>query len=380
MRVVKAFAREDYEVHRFEGESLEAVDAALKARSLKARLVPLVNIIVAVGTCAVLWFGAQMAMKGGLSPGSMVVFAFYLGRMYKPMQEISKTMDAYSKAEVGFDRIQEIVKSDEEIHDEPGSQPAPQFHGKIDLEQVDFSYNENEQILKGVDLHVAPGTMVALVGPTGSGKTTIVNLIARFYDPTAGGVKIDDTDIRRFTQKSLHEQISFVLQDTVLFSGTIWDNIAYGRPDAREAEIVQAAEAANAMEFIEKLPQKFGTIVGERGVNLSGGQRQRIAIARAIVRKTPILILDEPTSDLDAASESLVFEALDRLMEGKTSIVIAHRLSTIRRAACIYVVDSGGIVESGTHDELLRREDGLYRKLHDIQFSETGVMPALSTG
>ncbi len=376
MRVVKAF--EDYEVHRFEGESLEAVDAALKARSLKAKLVPLVNVIVAVGTCAVLWFGAQMAMEGRLSPGSMVVFVFYLGKMYKPMQEISKTMDAYSKAEVGFDRIQEIVKSDEEIHDEPGARPAPRLCGKIDLDHVDFSYKENEPILKGVNIHVEPGTMVALAGPTGSGKTTIVNLVARFYDPTAGVIKIDDTDIKLFTQKSLREQISFVLQDTVLFSGTIWDNIAYGRPDARQAEIVQAAEAANAMEFIEKLPQKFNTTVGERGVNLSGGQRQRIAIARAIIRKTPILILDEPTSGLDAASEKLVFEALDRLMEGKTSLVIAHRLSTIRSAACIYVVDGGGIVESGTHDELLRQENGLYRKLHEIQFNEAEAMPALS--
>ncbi|MES2391174.1 MAG: ABC transporter ATP-binding protein, partial [Acidobacteriota bacterium] len=370
MRVVKAFAREEYETHRFEGESLEAVEAALKARALKAKLVPLVNIIVAAGTCAVLWFGAQMAIKGGLSPGSMVVFVFYLGKMYKPMQEISKTMDAYSKAEVGFDRIQEIVKSDEEIHDEPGSRPAPPLHGKIDMENINFCYKENEQILKDVNLHVEPGTMVALVGPTGSGKTTIVNLMARFYDPSSGVVKIDNTDIKKFTQKSLRDQMSFVLQGTVLFSGTIWDNIAYGRPDASEAEIVQAAETANAMEFIEKLPQKFGTMVGERGVNLSGGQQQRIAIARAIVRKTPILVLDEPTSGLDAASESLVFEALDRLMEGKTSVVIAHRLSTIRRAACIFVVDEGGIVESGTHEELLQRPDGLYHKLHEIQFNE----------
>jgi subfamily B ATP-binding cassette protein MsbA len=211
--------------------------------------------------------------------------------------------------------------------------------------------------------------MAALVGPTGAGKTTIINLIARFYDPIAGVVKIDGTDIKHFTQKSLRGQISFVLQDTVLFSGTIWDNIAYGRPDATEAEIVKAAEAANAMEFIEKLPNKFDTAVGERGVTLSGGQRQRIAIARAIIRNTPILILDEPTSGLDAASEELVFDALDRLMEGKTSIVIAHRLSTIRRASCIYVVDGGGIAESGTHDELLQREDGVYRKLHEIQTS-----------
>jgi subfamily B ATP-binding cassette protein MsbA len=368
MRVVKAFAREDYEIRRFEGESLEAVEAALKARTLKARLVPIVNIITAVGTCAVLWFGARLAMDGRLQAGSMVVFVFYLGKMYKPMQEISKTMDTYSKAEVGYDRIQEILRSDDEIHDERGARRAPNFRGQIDLEHVDFAYKQDEQVLKDVTMHVDAGTMVALVGPTGSGKTTIVNLIARFYDPLSGTVKIDGVDIRRFTQKSLRGQISFVLQDTVLFSGTIWDNIAYGRPDASVMEIVKAAEAANAMEFIEKLPQGFDTAVGERGVTLSGGQRQRIAIARAIVRNTPILVLDEPTSGLDAASEQLVFEALDRLMEGKTSLVIAHRLSTIRRACCIYVVDGGGIVESGTHEELIAREDGLYRKLHEIQF------------
>jgi len=378
MRVVKAFAREDYEIRRFEGESLEAVEAALRARALKAKLVPIVNIITAIGTCAVLWFGARLAMEGHLTPGSMVVFVFYLGKMYKPMQEISKTMDAYSKAEIGYERLQEILKSDEEIHDVRGAKRAPRFKGQIDLEHVSFEYKEGEPVLKDVSLHADVGSMIALAGPTGSGKTTIVNLIARFYDPTEGVVKIDGIDVKQLTQKSLREQISFVLQDTVLFSGTIWDNIAYGRPDASVIDIVKAAEAANAMEFIEKLPQKFETTVGERGVTLSGGQRQRIAIARAIVRNTPILILDEPTSGLDAESEQLVFEALDRLMEGKTSVVIAHRLSTIRRASCIYVVDGGRIVESGSHDELLQREDGVYRKLHDIQFKDQELPAAVS--
>jgi len=377
MRVVKAFSREEYEIKRFEGESLEAVEAALKARALKAKLVPIVNIITAVGTCLVLWFGARLALEGALAPGSMVVFVFYLGKMYKPMQEISKTMDSYSKAEIGYERLQEVLRSDEEIHDLPGAKRAPRFKGQIDLEHVTFEYKENEPVLSDVTVHADPGTMIALVGPTGSGKTTIVNLIARFYDPKEGVVKIDGTDIKQFIQKSLREQISFVLQDTVLFSGTIWDNIAYGRPDASVIEIVKAAEAANAMEFIDKLPQKFDTTVGERGVTLSGGQRQRIAIARAIVRNTPILVLDEPTSGLDAQSEQLVFEALDRLMEGKTSVVIAHRLSTIRRACCIYVVDGGHIAESGTHDELLQREDGVYRKLHDIQFQDQETPAAM---
>jgi ATP-binding cassette subfamily B protein len=369
IRVVKAFSREDYEIRRFEGESLEAVEAALAARSLKARLVPIVNIVTAIGTCAVLWFGAQLAMSGHLAPGSMVVFVFYLGKMYKPMQDISKTIDSYSKASTGFERIQEILRSNDEVQDQPNANKAPTFKGQIDFEQVAFSYKESEPVLTNVNIHIDSGTMVALVGPTGAGKTTIINLIARFYDTTAGVVRIDGKDIREFTQKSLRSQISFVLQDTVLFSGTIWDNIAYGCPDATEAQIVKAAESANAMEFINELPQKFDTSVGERGVTLSGGQRQRIAIARAIIRKTPILILDEPTSDLDAASEQLVVEALDRLMQGKTSIVIAHRLSTIRRADCIYVIEDGIIAESGTHDELLQREDGVYKKLHDIQIS-----------
>ena len=354
------------------------MEAALRARALKAKLVPIVNIITAIGTCAVLWFGARLAMEGHLTPGSMVVFVFYLGKMYKPMQEISKTMDSYSKAEIGYERLQEILKSDEEIHDIRGAKRAPRFKGQIDLEHVTFEYKDNEPVLKDVNMHADAGSMVAIVGPTGSGKTTIVNLIARFYDANDGLVKIDGIDVKQFTQKSLREQISFVLQDTVLFSGTIWDNIAYGRPDASVIDIVKAAEAANAMEFIDKLPQKFETTVGERGVTLSGGQRQRIAIARAIVRNTPILILDEPTSGLDAQSEQLVFEALDRLMEGKTSVVIAHRLSTIRRANCIYVVDGGSIVESGTHDELLQREDGVYRKLHDIQFQDQETPAQLS--
>jgi ATP-binding cassette, subfamily B, bacterial len=367
IRVVKAFSREDFEIRRFEGESLEAVEAALAARSLKARLVPIVNIVTAIGTCAVLWFGAQWAMSGYLAAGSLVVFVFYLGKMYKPMQDISKTIDAYSKAATGFERIQEIFRSDDEVHDEAGARKAPQFKGEVEFEHVAFAYKEDEPVLRDISIHVEPGTMVALVGPTGAGKTTIINLIARFYDPTSGVIKIDGEDIRKFTQKSLRSQISFVLQDTVLFSGTIWDNIAYGCPDASHSQIVKAAEAANAMEFIDKLPERFSTGVGERGVTLSGGQRQRIAIARALVRNTPILILDEPTSGLDAASEQLVCEALDRLMNGKTSIVIAHRLTTIRRADKIFVVENGVVAESGSHDELLQQEDGIYKNLHDLQ-------------
>jgi len=367
IHVVKAFAREDYEQKRLEEESLEGVEIGLRARSLKAKLAPLVEVIVAVGTCLVLWFGARMVLSGALSAGSLVVFILYLGKMYKPMQQLSKMTDAYSKAVVGYERIREIFDTSNEIKDMPGARRAPKFKGQIDFENVNFGYESATLVLKDLSFHIEPGQVAALVGPTGAGKSTIISLIPRFYDPTSGVVKVDGQDVRRFQQKSLRQQISFVLQETLLFHGPIWNNIAYGKPEATRAEILRAAEMANANEFIDKLPDGYNTILGERGVTLSGGQRQRIAIARAIIRNTPILILDEPSSGLDAASEKLVFEALDRLMEGKTSIVIAHRLSTIRRANCIFVLKDGTVVERGNHDELMAT-GGLYSELHDIQF------------
>ena len=372
IRVVKAFARERYEQTRLEEASLEEVESALRARSLKAKLAPLVDVIVAVGTCLVLWFGARLTLKGALSVGSMVLFIQYLSKMYKPMQELSKMTDTYSKAAVGYERIQEILQTDNEVRDVKGAKPIRKLKGKIEFENVSFSYSPDQPILDDINFSVEPGQVVALVGPTGVGKTTIISLVSRFYDPVSGAVKIDGTDIRQFRQQSLREHISYVLQENVLFHGPVWQNIAYGKPEATRREIERAAELANAMEFIEKLPQGFDTIVGERGMTLSGGQRQRIAIARAIIRNAPILLLDEPTSGLDAASEKLVFEALDRLMAGKTTIVIAHRLSTIRRADVIYVMNEGSIVEQGTHGELLKK-GGLYAKLHRLQFKGEGA-------
>lgn len=371
MRVVKAFAREDYEERRFEEESLESVEAGLHARNLKARLTPLVEIVVATGTCLVLWFGAQAVMRGRLSVGSLIIFILYLGKMYKPMQRLSKMTDTYSRAAIGYERIREVLDTDPLVRDARRARPAPRLKGKIDFDHVSFSYDNGPPVLRNLDLQIEPGQVAALVGPTGAGKTTIISLVARFYDPVSGSVKIDGQDIRMFRLKSLRNQISFVLQETLLFRATVWQNIAYGKPEARRAEILRAAEMANASEFIEKLPQGYNTMVGERGVTLSGGQRQRIAIARAIIRDTPILLLDEPSSGLDASSEELVFEALDRLMEGKTCIVIAHRLSTVRRADVICVVEDGNIVERGKHQELLEA-DGLYAKLHKIQFHQDG--------
>jgi ATP-binding cassette, subfamily B, bacterial len=369
IRVVKAFGREDYEVRRLEEQSLEGVEIALKARNLKAKLTPIVDVIVAVGTCLVLWFGARMSLAGSLSAGSLVVFIFYLGKMYKPMQELSKMTDTYSKAAVGYERIQEVLETHKEIKDARRAMPAPHFQGKVEFEKVFFQYQPDTPVLTDVSFTIEPGWIAALVGPTGAGKTSIISLIPRFYDPLSGAVKIDGTDIRKFKQKSLRQQISFVLQETMLFHASVWQNIAYGKPDASRQEIIKAAELANATEFIERLPASYDTVLGERGMTLSGGQRQRIAIARAIIRNTPILILDEPTSGLDSASEKLVLEALERLMKGKTTIVIAHRLSTIRTADRIFVLNHGRLVDSGKHEELMQK-GGLYAELHDLQFKE----------
>jgi ATP-binding cassette, subfamily B, bacterial len=375
IRVVKAFAREEFEVHRLEKESLEAVEISLRARSLKAKLTPLVDIVVAVGTALVLWFGARLVMGNVLSAGGLVVFILYLGKMYKPMQEISKMTDTYSKAAVGYERIQEILQTDIEVRDLPRARKAPKFKGEIEFENVSFSYADGPAVLKDVSLKMNAGQVSAIVGPTGAGKTSIISLIPRFYDPAEGVIKVDGIDIRRFQQRSLRQQMSFVLQETILFHTPVWQNIAYGKPGCSRQEIIRAAELANAAEFIDKLPEGYDTVLGERGMTLSGGQRQRIAIARAVIRNTPILILDEPTSGLDSASEKLVFEALDRLMENRTVVVIAHRLSTIQRADVIFVVKDGAVVERGKHDQLMKLK-GLYAELHNIQFKEEEMTQA----
>ena len=370
VRVVKAFAREDFEVSRFESQSLENVETALEARTIKAKLSPIVDVMVAIGTCLVLGYGARLALSGKLSAGVLIVFLLYLGKMYKPMRELSKSTDTVSKAMVGYERIQEVLDIEARVRDLPRARKAPQFKGKIEFDHVNFSYDEKTPVLKDVNFSIEPGQVAAIVGPSGTGKTTIISLIPRFYDPQSGTVKIDGTDIRGYKLKSVREQISFVLQETLLFHATVWDNIAYGKPDASRDQIMRAAMEANAHEFLEKLPEGYNTMVGERGATLSGGQRQRIAIARAIIRDTPILVLDEPTSGLDSASEQTVIEALDRLMKGKTSIVVAHHLNAIRHADIIFVVKESELVEQGTHDELLA-SGGLYAELYKIQTSET---------
>ena len=366
IQVVQAFAREDYEERKFNWESRQSVQAALAARAMKAKLSPIVDILVAVGTILVLGFGARLAMAGELSIGVLIVFLTYLKQSYKPMRELSKMSNTISKAAVAFERIQEVMGSESRVADLPTAGHAPPFKGRIDFDRVSFSYGPDIQILKDVSFHIEPGQVVAIVGPSGTGKTTIASLVPRFFDPQGGSIKIDGLDVKQFTLKSLRDQISFVLQDNLLFSGTVWENIAYGRPDADPMDTIKAAEIAHAHDFIVNMPQGYGTMVGERGVTLSGGQRRRIAIARAIVRNTPILILDEPTTGLDAASEKAVVEALDYLMKGRTCIIIAHHLHTVRNADVIFVMKDAALVEQGTHDELLAK-GGVYAHLHDLQ-------------
>jgi len=375
IQVVQAFAREDYEDRRFDRESRDNVHAGLQARSVKAKLSPMVDIIVALGTCLVLGYGVKLVLSSQLTTGVLILFLMYLKKTYKPIKDLSKMTNTLSKAAVSYERIQEVLGTESGIRDLPGAREAPPLKGALEFDRVTFGYDADLHVLKNVSLRVEPGQVAAIVGPSGMGKTTIASLVPRFFDPIEGAIKLDGHDIRQFTLKSLRDQISFVLQDSLLFSGTIWENISYGRPDADPDETIRAAQLANAHDFIMSLPHGYGTVVSERGTTLSGGQRRRIAIARAIVRNTPILILDEPTTGLDAASEHTVVEALEHLMKGRTSLVIAHRLETIRRADVIFVVKDAAIVERGTHDSLLAA-GGVYRELFELQHNRpAGVAP-----
>ena len=376
IRVVKAFAREKYEKRRFKEVSLETVELALKARALKAGLSPGIKVMTAFGTALMMWYGGRMVLDQRLAASTLVVFLFYLGKLYAPIRGLSRLPDTFSKPAIAFERIQEVM--DVEIKNPNREKPhkAPEFQGRIEFENVSFGYTRDRLILKNVSLTIEPGQIAAFVGPTGAGKTTVISLIPRFYEVTEGTIRIDGEDVRTFKLKSLRRQLGFVLQETLLFRAPIWQNIAYGRPTATREEIIEAAKLANAADFIEEMPDGYDTMVGERGVTISGGQRQRIGIARAVIRGAPILILDEPTSGLDTVSEAIVFDALHRLMTGKTCIVITHRLATIRKANIIFVMKDGQIVQRGMHEELLAR-DGLYRDLYETQFRKQEATPLL---
>jgi subfamily B ATP-binding cassette protein MsbA len=304
-------------------------------------------------------------LSGALTAGALVVFMLYLRKLYSPLKDLAKMTNTFSRAAVAFEAIEEIMQEEEQISTSIGH--ACPFAGKIEFDHVNFSYTPSRLALKDVSFTIEPGQVAAFVGPTGAGKTTMINLIPRFYDIVSGHIRIDGEEVRNIPLESLRHKISFVLQETILFRAPVWQNIAYGKLDASRDEVIRAAQLANAHEFIMKLPEGYDTIVGERGATLSGGQRQRIAIARAIIRDAPILIMDEPTTGLDAAAEKLVLEALQNLMKGRTCIINAHRLSTIRRADVIFVLKDGAIVEKGAHQDLLQRR-GLYAMLYEIQF------------
>ncbi len=375
MRVVKAFGRQDLAEENLAEVSHATVEAALKARRVKALLSPIVSITVALCTAVVLWRGSALILAGLMTAGALTVFLSYLTKFFKPVQDLAKMTNAIAQAAVGVERVRAILDADTVIPEKPDAKLPPPLKGEIEFEHVAFAYTDDAPVLKDVNFHIQPGQMVGVVGPTGGGKSTIVSLIPRFYDPTAGAIKIDGVDIREYKFLALRNQIGYVLQETVLFEGTLRENIAYGKKGVTEEQILEAARLANADEFISRMPHGYDTIVGERGETLSGGQRQRIGIARAIIRNNPILILDEPTAALDTESEQLVIEALDRLMKGRTVITIAHRLSTIRNSDKIIVLKAGVVAEEGTHEELLAR-GGVYADLYRIQFGAPASAPA----
>ena len=366
VRVVQAFGRQDLEEARLAETSRATVDAALVARRVKSILSPVVTVVVALCTAFVLWRGTAVVLTGAMTIGALTVFLAYLSKFFKPVQDLAKMSNTLAQTAVSIERIQAILDTDDILPERPDASDPGQVKGEIAFEQVAFAYDPKAPVLRDVSFTIAPGQSVGIVGPTGGGKSTVVSMIPRFYDPTGGRVRIDGVDIRDHRLQGLRGQIGFVLQDTVLFHGTVRENIAYGRPTATEDEIVEAAKLANADEFIAKMPDGYDTAVGERGLTLSGGQRQRIGIARAIIRNAPILILDEPTAALDTESEKLVIDALERLMKGRTVITIAHRLSTIRRADKIVVLKDGVVAEQGTHDELVAT-NGVYAELYRIQ-------------
>jgi ABC-type multidrug transport system fused ATPase/permease subunit len=375
MRVIKAFGRQDLEQEELSEVSKATVEAALRARKVKALLSPLVTVTVSLCTAFVLWRSSALILAGAMTAGSLTVFLYYLTNFFKPVQDLAKMTNSIAQTAVGVERVRAILEADDVIPEKPDAQPPNPFRGEVVFQNVGFAYSAESAVLKDVSFQIKAGEMVGIVGPTGSGKSTVVSLIPRFYDPTSGTIKIDGTDVRDFTLSGLRNQIAYVLQETVLFRGTVADNIAYGRGGATREEIVEAAKLANAEEFIAKMPHGYDTMVGDRGDTLSGGQRQRIGIARAIIRDNPILILDEPTAALDTESEQLVIEALERLMKGRTVITIAHRLSTIRDASNILVLKDGVVAEQGTHGELLAR-NGMYAELYRVQFEKEPVSQA----
>jgi ATP-binding cassette subfamily B protein/subfamily B ATP-binding cassette protein MsbA len=370
IRIVHAFGQEEYEVREFVREAQSSYAANLKLTVTNAISSLAISGVMALGLSVVLYVATLHILSGRLSVGELYVFINYVAMLYQPLEQLSYTAWALEGAAAGMQRVFEILDAEDSVPEQPGAKPMPLARGEIVFDDVTFAYDPQHPILRGISLRVQPGQTVALVGGTGAGKTTLLSLVPRFYDPTSGTVRIDGADVRGATKKSLRANISVVLQDTLLLSGTVLENIAYGRPDATRAEIQAAAEAAQAHVFITKLPHGYETQVGERGVRLSGGQKQRIGLARAFLKNAPILLLDEPTSALDLETEAEIMGTLNALMKRYTTLIVTHRLATIHHVDCIHVLENGVVVESGTGAELLAR-GGVYARLWSAAMKET---------
>ena len=370
MKVVTAFGRQDLEQEELSEVSKATVAAALKARRLKALLSPTVSVIVSFCTAFVLWRSSSLILRGSMTAGDLTVFLAYLSQFFKPVKDLATMTNTIAQTAVGVERVRAILEADDVIIEKSNARDPGVLKGDIEFDHVSFGYQRDVSVLREVSFTIKAGEMVGVVGPTGTGKSTIMSLIPRFYDPNSGKVMVDNVDVRDYKLQALRGQIAYVLQETVLFRGTVAENIAYGRGTATRDEIEAAAKLANAHEFISKMPHGYDTMIGDRGDTLSGGQRQRIGIARAIIRDNPILMLDEPTAALDTESEKLVIEALERLMKGRTVITIAHRLSTIRDANKILVLKDGALAEQGNHAELMAL-GGVYAELYQIQFDNS---------
>lgn len=364
--LIQAFGREEYEKERFETESAQTLEESIQTARMEAAATRAVEIISAVGVWAVVLFGSLQALKGQMTPGDVLVFISYLHNMYKPIRNLTRLSTKFTKAMISAERIAEILEIEPEIQDLPDAIEASGLKGEIVFQNVSFDYGEGKDVLKDVSFSIAPGERVALVGASGAGKSTIVNLILRLYDSLGGAILIDGVDIKRYRRESLRREIGIVLQDSILFGATIGENISYGKPEAAQEEIEAAARQAHAHDFIARLPDGYDTVLGERGSTLSGGQRQRISLARAIIKRPSILILDEPTSAVDAESAKLIQDALGRFQKGRTSLVIVHQFSSIKNFDQILVLKSGEVAERGTHDALLERK-GYYHTLFGFQ-------------